>query len=349
MEHKELWGLRGRGVGGRTACRSATPRVRRAGRRRDARHLVAHASHAALAAAEAAAQRGVSVEVIDLRTIWPWDREAVLASAAQDAAPAGRARGGRRRRASAPRSLRRWPKSSAFRCSASARRAFRSATRAARGRGAHHVRQDPAPQVVALCGGGRPRSDPPRRAERRGPVHDPFQGDRHAQDLPRDRARPLRRCVAWPLPARRADEIPARVPAVDRRRHRLPLGQGRRDLGEPRARAHQGPHQHQDVPGRVAGRRRPDARVHRDPPGRDRPRDRLDHQLVAAGEGAEPVLAAVPDAGLRRPSTRSRRARSARTCSAILEKARRGAARLGRERLPRGDQLQARDPQRRRT
>jgi pyruvate dehydrogenase E1 component beta subunit len=39
--------------------------------------------HAALEAAEAAASRGISVEVIDLRTIWPWDRDAVLASAAK--------------------------------------------------------------------------------------------------------------------------------------------------------------------------------------------------------------------------------------------------------------------------
>jgi len=41
------------------------------------------AVHASLEAAEAAATRGVSVEVLDLRTIWPWDRDAVLASAAK--------------------------------------------------------------------------------------------------------------------------------------------------------------------------------------------------------------------------------------------------------------------------
>ena len=39
--------------------------------------------HAALEAAEQAAQKGISVEVIDLRSIWPWDRDAVLASAAR--------------------------------------------------------------------------------------------------------------------------------------------------------------------------------------------------------------------------------------------------------------------------
>jgi pyruvate dehydrogenase E1 component beta subunit len=39
--------------------------------------------HEAVAAAETAAASGVSVEVIDLRTLWPWDREAVLASVAR--------------------------------------------------------------------------------------------------------------------------------------------------------------------------------------------------------------------------------------------------------------------------
>jgi pyruvate dehydrogenase E1 component beta subunit len=45
--------------------------------------LVAWSSivNAALEAAEAAAGRGVSVEVIDLRSLWPWDEAAVVASA----------------------------------------------------------------------------------------------------------------------------------------------------------------------------------------------------------------------------------------------------------------------------
>lgn len=38
---------------------------------------------ATLAAAEEAAKDGVSVEVIDLRSLWPWDRDAVLKSAAK--------------------------------------------------------------------------------------------------------------------------------------------------------------------------------------------------------------------------------------------------------------------------
>ena len=65
------------------------------------------AVHAALAAAEQAAARGRDVEVIDLRTLWPWDREAVLASAARTGRLLVVARGGRGRRVSAPRSPRR--------------------------------------------------------------------------------------------------------------------------------------------------------------------------------------------------------------------------------------------------
>ena len=36
--------------------------------------------HAATAAAESLAGEGVEAEVIDLRTLWPWDRAAVFAS-----------------------------------------------------------------------------------------------------------------------------------------------------------------------------------------------------------------------------------------------------------------------------
>jgi pyruvate dehydrogenase E1 component beta subunit len=41
------------------------------------------ALHESLAAAEALAGEGLDVEVIDLRTLWPWDRDTVLASAAR--------------------------------------------------------------------------------------------------------------------------------------------------------------------------------------------------------------------------------------------------------------------------
>ena len=39
--------------------------------------------HVALAAAAAAEKDGVSAEVIDLRSLWPWDRECVFASVAR--------------------------------------------------------------------------------------------------------------------------------------------------------------------------------------------------------------------------------------------------------------------------
>ena len=79
MEHKDLWGLEeelgedeppGALGSARIVCEggdatvvSWSAMVRNAG-----------------AAAEALAEEGVSAEVIDLRTLWPWDREAVLAS-----------------------------------------------------------------------------------------------------------------------------------------------------------------------------------------------------------------------------------------------------------------------------
>ena len=81
MEHKELWGTEGDVPDGRRIA-LGTADMRRAG---GDVTLVTWSStvHAALAAAESAAKRGLAVEVIDLRTIWPWDRDAVLASAAK--------------------------------------------------------------------------------------------------------------------------------------------------------------------------------------------------------------------------------------------------------------------------
>jgi pyruvate dehydrogenase E1 component beta subunit len=38
------------------------------------------ALHASLEAADQAAAQGIAVEVIDLRTVWPWDRDTVFAS-----------------------------------------------------------------------------------------------------------------------------------------------------------------------------------------------------------------------------------------------------------------------------
>ncbi len=81
MEHKELWGLQGE-VDMHPPLALGKGRVARAGKDLT---LVSWSSmvHTALAAAEQAAQQGLSIEVIDLRTIWPWDRELVLASAAR--------------------------------------------------------------------------------------------------------------------------------------------------------------------------------------------------------------------------------------------------------------------------
>ena len=39
--------------------------------------------HACIAACDTLAADGIDVDLIDLRTLWPWDREAVLASCAR--------------------------------------------------------------------------------------------------------------------------------------------------------------------------------------------------------------------------------------------------------------------------
>jgi acetoin:2,6-dichlorophenolindophenol oxidoreductase subunit beta len=81
MEHKELWGLQAE-----VSCE----RVEALGRAKILREgsditLVtwSRTVHAAAEAAASAAEKGVSAELIDLRTLWPWDRETVFASAAK--------------------------------------------------------------------------------------------------------------------------------------------------------------------------------------------------------------------------------------------------------------------------
>ena len=81
LEHKELWGLQGEVQPGGAPvplgqCRMAF----------DAGSDLTMVSwsrqvHVCVQAAEQLAAQGVHAQVIDLRTIWPWDREAVLASA----------------------------------------------------------------------------------------------------------------------------------------------------------------------------------------------------------------------------------------------------------------------------
>ena len=81
QEHKELWGLEGEVPEGHSV-ELGRARVERSG---GDLTLVAwsKALHAAREAADRAAKLGISVELIDLRTLWPWDRDAVLASAAR--------------------------------------------------------------------------------------------------------------------------------------------------------------------------------------------------------------------------------------------------------------------------
>ena len=77
LEHKELWGMQGEVAGETLALGKA--KIRREGK--DITLVTwSRTVHEALAAAE---QAKLSVEVIDLRTLWPWDRETVLTSAAK--------------------------------------------------------------------------------------------------------------------------------------------------------------------------------------------------------------------------------------------------------------------------
>ena len=81
MEHKMLWGTSGE-VDPSATAELGKARVVRAGT--DITLVTwSKQAHVALEAAEQAAQQGLSVEVIDLRTLWPWDRDCVLASAAR--------------------------------------------------------------------------------------------------------------------------------------------------------------------------------------------------------------------------------------------------------------------------
>jgi pyruvate dehydrogenase E1 component beta subunit len=81
MEHKELWGVQGDvPENHRVALGSAY--VARPGT--DVTLVTwSRGLSVSLEAAESAAAQGLSVEVIDLRTIWPWDRESVFASCAR--------------------------------------------------------------------------------------------------------------------------------------------------------------------------------------------------------------------------------------------------------------------------
>jgi len=80
MEHKNLWGLEGDLDDPPAPIPFGRARVARTGT--DATIVAWSACvHAALDAATELAQEGRQVEVIDLRSLWPWDRDTVLTSA----------------------------------------------------------------------------------------------------------------------------------------------------------------------------------------------------------------------------------------------------------------------------
>ena len=81
IEHKTLWGLRGEVDAGQTAKLGEGRRVR-AG---DALTIVSWSLqvHVCEEACRALAAEGIEADLIDLRTLWPWDREMVLESCAR--------------------------------------------------------------------------------------------------------------------------------------------------------------------------------------------------------------------------------------------------------------------------
>lgn len=79
MEHKNLWALEGDVPEGEHLVPLGQAEVARAGR--DVTLVTWSAMrHVSLEAAQALSAQGIEVEVIDLRTLWPWDRETVFAS-----------------------------------------------------------------------------------------------------------------------------------------------------------------------------------------------------------------------------------------------------------------------------
>ncbi|HET6520908.1 MAG TPA: alpha-ketoacid dehydrogenase subunit beta [Geminicoccaceae bacterium] len=83
MEHKGLWGLEGEVPDGDGAVLPFG--VARTVREGDDLTIVSWSAmvHTSAAAAEALAGEGISAEVLDLRTLWPWDRDAVFRSVAK--------------------------------------------------------------------------------------------------------------------------------------------------------------------------------------------------------------------------------------------------------------------------
>lgn len=81
MEHKELWGIEGDVTPGAVVPLGKARVLREGG---DLTIVTwSRGVGAALEAASSLASGGIAAEVIDLRTLWPWDKEAVFASAAK--------------------------------------------------------------------------------------------------------------------------------------------------------------------------------------------------------------------------------------------------------------------------
>lgn len=86
MEHKELWGLQGEvQLGDRIELGRARTAFAGSSNGHNDVTIVSWSKqvHACVDAAKSLAAQGIHVEVIDLRTIWPWDRDAVLSSASR--------------------------------------------------------------------------------------------------------------------------------------------------------------------------------------------------------------------------------------------------------------------------
>jgi acetoin:2,6-dichlorophenolindophenol oxidoreductase subunit beta len=81
LEHKNLWGLEGEVTQGLELALGEAEVVRPG----DDVTIVTWSAtrHVCVEAAEALAAQGICAEVIDLRTLWPWDRDTVLGSAAR--------------------------------------------------------------------------------------------------------------------------------------------------------------------------------------------------------------------------------------------------------------------------
>jgi len=81
IEHKTLWGARGEVDEGIAVPLGKAARVREG----DALTLVSWSRQmqACSAACDALAAEGIATDLIDLRTLWPWDRETVLSSCAR--------------------------------------------------------------------------------------------------------------------------------------------------------------------------------------------------------------------------------------------------------------------------